>query len=323
MWTDSAMEPHGPRSIHRGSLVLTALTLTLLAALPALTGPFLYEDTHYTSLPVSFALTPRVLLNLTLAGSTSPFLQHLINLSLHVTCAGLFYLVASRWMRSWAAFVMSLVFLWHPLQAEAVYYIAGRGDLLAGIGVLGAVLAYQRIESEKLAIAVITLCGLCAMAAKDVSALGLIGLIPLCGWLKPHLNADRRVWVPSLIWGLSVALLVPFRVQLAPVSWMLAQTGQAWHLIRLMVFPIGQSIEAPVLPMWQGACGAIATVGMVLAVLTDWRRWPHVAFGVLWLFAAFLPRLVLDQLTLYPEPLHEHHAYVPLIGLLLSIGGAL
>lgn len=320
MWTDSTLEPHGSRSRDCVAVVSAAVALTLLTALPAITGPFLYEDVHYTQLPVSWALTPRVLLNLTLAGSTHPLLQHLINLALHLACAGLFWIVASRWMSERWAFGLSLVFLWHPLQAEAVYYIAGRGDLIAGLGVLGAVLAYQRLERERFAIGVMTLCGWIAMAAKDVSALGLIGLIPLCGWIYPRLNADRRVWLPSLIWGLSVALLVPFRVQLAPWSWMLAQTGQAMHLVRLMVLPIGQSIEAPPLPVWQGACSVIATVGMGFAVLSDWRRWPHVAFGVLWLLLAFLPRLMLDQLTLYPEPIHEHHAYVPLMGLLLSLG---
>ena len=55
----------------------------------------------------------------------------LVNLGLHVLCAGVLFAVARDWGRpereAWAA---GLLFLLHPLHGEPVNYISSRSDLL-------------------------------------------------------------------------------------------------------------------------------------------------------------------------------------------------
>jgi len=322
MWTDSAVGTIDARSTHSRTALLAAATLSLILAWPALTGPFVYEDTHYTQQPLTWTLTPRALLTWTLAGA-SPFPAHLGNLLLHLACVGVFYVLAVAWMRPLIAFAMTLVFLFHPLTSEAVYYVSGRGDLIAGLGVLGALACYTYGETTWKTVAGITACGLCAMAAKDASALCLIAVIPLCAWLSPVAPARSPLtsWLPPMVWVALGIFVLSLPLRLASWPWVCEQTGQAWHLIRLMVVPVGQSIEAPILPDWQGPIGIIAAVGLFLTALSDWKRAPMALFGVSFLIAAFLPRILIDQLTPFPEPMHEHHAYVPLIGFLLSVGG--
>jgi len=61
-----------------------------------------------------------------------PFLFHFHNLFLHIISAILLFLILERLLKKkWFSFLVSLLFLIHPLQTEAVTYIAGRGDPLS------------------------------------------------------------------------------------------------------------------------------------------------------------------------------------------------
>lgn len=304
--------------------LLAAGAVSVLIALPALTGPAVYEDGYYLYAARSFALAPRGLTFLSLAGS-APFLAHVGNLLLHLLCGLLLFTVAARWMSPVRALAVSLVFLWHPLQGEAVYYIAGRSELLAGLGIIGVLWAYQRMERAWLASVVMIGCGLWAFAAKEVSAVCLVAIVPLCGWRYPRSTPDYRVWLPSCVWVVlilwAVSVRVAFPIAFASGVWMVSQVGSVWHLLRLMVWPVGQSIETPAVPVWQGQAGILLTFVLMTVALKQARRWPSLAFAVCWLTVAFLPRMLLNQPMPYPEPVHEHHAYVPLMGLLLGMGG--
>ncbi|MEW6750768.1 MAG: tetratricopeptide repeat protein [Candidatus Latescibacterota bacterium] len=78
-------------------------------------------------------------------------LLRLVNLGLHVGCAGLVYLLARRLVASagagWAA---GLLMLLHPLHAEPVNYISARSDLLVTclyLGALGLLVARRHVSS--------------------------------------------------------------------------------------------------------------------------------------------------------------------------------
>ena len=66
-----------------------------------------------------------------------PLGYHLVNNLIHIANAILLFVVLKRlFKKEYLAFLVSLIFLIHPLQTEAVTYVAGRGDLLVALFML-------------------------------------------------------------------------------------------------------------------------------------------------------------------------------------------
>jgi tetratricopeptide (TPR) repeat protein len=73
---------------------------------------------------------------------------HLVNLALHGVVTAFVALFAAR-LAGWSAgLVAGLLFAAHPVHAEAVAQAVGLSDLLCGVGVLGALLAFARYRGE-------------------------------------------------------------------------------------------------------------------------------------------------------------------------------
>src|SRR3989344_8668129 len=82
-----------------------------------------------------------------LVGGTSPLGYHLVNNALHIANALMvFWLLFKLSGKRLVAFVTALFFLVHPLQTEAVTYIAGRGDPLNGFFMLLGLVWFVRAE---------------------------------------------------------------------------------------------------------------------------------------------------------------------------------
>jgi len=73
---------------------------------------------------------------------------HLVNLALHGVVAAFVALFAARLAGWGAGLVAGLLFAAHPVHAEAVAQAVGLSDLLCGVGVLGALLAFARFRGE-------------------------------------------------------------------------------------------------------------------------------------------------------------------------------
>ncbi len=87
---------------------------------------------------VSFALNRALL-------GAEPRGFHLVNALLHGLVSALVWVAARRASTHYgAAFIAGLLFAVHPVHSEAVANIAGRAELLAAAGVLGAWLAHAR-----------------------------------------------------------------------------------------------------------------------------------------------------------------------------------
>lgn len=68
---------------------------------------------------------------------TNPFTYHLFSNFIHIFNSLLIFLIFKKLFNKESfAFLVSLLFLIHPLQTEAVNYIAGRGDLLVALFML-------------------------------------------------------------------------------------------------------------------------------------------------------------------------------------------
>ena len=215
----------GGKSIPRGLLgivFIAALLLGFYLYLPALSGPFVFDD---FTLPYQRTIAEESLSTwITIAGvrpfliftywvnrklsGESPVGYHVLNLFIHVVNTVLVFLVLYRllqlagWVnakRTAAAVAGAAVFLVHPLQTESVSYIAGRSESLAALFVMLAYLVflYRRHEciSWRESVLVLVLLGV-GMTTKE-NAIGMAGVFILTDvfWPTPFsLRGVRNNW---------------------------------------------------------------------------------------------------------------------------------
>jgi hypothetical protein len=78
-----------------------------------------------------------------IAGAT-PLLYHVTNLLLFMGCGVLIFLLCRQWSgNAWIATALSLLFIVHPINTEAVAWVSARKDLLAGFFGLAAMLLWR------------------------------------------------------------------------------------------------------------------------------------------------------------------------------------
>ena len=316
--------------------------VTLLAYLPVRTAQFVYEDETYV-LPAQRALTagevfaPRGLTAVSfrlnaLWGGRDPSGYHAVNVFLHLLVGVGVYALAARWLQARYALLASALFLLHPIQTEAVAYVAGRAELLAALGTLGVVWAVTapRVTATHLGLALIG--AVVAIGGKDLGVTaGPLALLAL-GWFRWSGWSWRVLGVASvgvlaicvLAWAVaSVRMLHNPYVGQSPYhgfGYLCMQSWALWTLLRLVIWPVGFTIDHDLeLVSRVGAMGSLAA-GLI-AVGLAWhlrRRWPVVSFGVFWMVLALLPRFFVP----IPELLNEHQLYTPMIGIVLALSAS-
>jgi len=246
-----------------------------------------------------------------------PWGWHLTSLVLHLVNVGLLLAVAWLLLPPWPAIVAAGVFALHPLQAEAMAYVSARADLLAGCGVLLALLAASSGRTAGALVGVAF-----AALAKETAVVAWALVCLWAAWTYAPVSLKRwallsvvgagvvSVWIWDRIDGLSITLSPVL------VGEQLTATGR---LLLLIVVPYGFSIEhdwAGLAAIW-GPVALVVSGGLTAWALTDgwWgRHW--FAFGWLWTLICISPRLVVP---LY-EGLHQRHTYLWMIGWCLCAG---
>jgi protein O-mannosyl-transferase len=271
-------------------------------------GDLVQQKTYYR--PVAIA---SFMLDAARAGA-DPAAYHLTNIALHAAVTCLLLVLAIAWgAPPAAALAAALVFAVHPVNAQAVAWIAGRNDLLLALFGMLSLLAWT-----KGALAVHTVAFAIAVFSKETGFvfLGLALLhqhlvhgAPLRGAQKVAVAIDMAVivaWVmlrsralagmPSeLTWDTlrvmgtnAPQLLVHFRKMLIPI-WLNVAPGVLDRDLLLAAVPLI-------------ACG-IATARIAGALTT---------FAAAWVLLFLVPTLTVAGL-----PAYEHRTYVPLTGLLV------
>jgi len=223
-----------------------------------------------------------------------PWLFHLLNALWHGLAAVLVVLVVARWLPEPAALAAGLVFALHPVHVEAVAGIVGRAELLAAVGLLGAVVSARR-GWWPVAVA----CAAMAMFSKEhgvvvgvlvlvddwlrppgtrrypaglYAALGIVTVLFLALWANIGAAAAADVAAPFLGVGASerLALALPAVARAA----------------RVLLWPTELSADygPQVIPVRAGlSLAAVTGAGIVAGVLAlglGWyRRWPALSFA--------------------------------------------
>ena len=264
-----------------GLLFIGLLAFVLYA--PAINGAFVFDD---TSLPFEHVDRDRPL-TAWLAGvrpmlmfsywlnwkfwGDGPASYHVFNILVHAINTALVFLVLWRLLDlagwetrriRWTAALGSLIFLIHPLQTEAVSYVAGRSESLAMLLVLLAYSAYLWRRHESISwvesFVVLILFGL-ALATKE-NAICLAGLIVFTDlfWPQPFsMNGLRRNWrlyalmLPAAALGAGLVLRMLAGAPSAGFSlraytwyqYAFTQAGVIFSYIRMALLPVGLSVD--------------------------------------------------------------------------------
>lgn len=340
---------------------LSAAILALIAYFPALSGPFLFDDLSLPMMSHGVGINyqeflrrgVRALTNISLladrdmwATNTTPY--HVENFLLHLVNALLVYFVLKALLeragREGRGVVVSAgfgaaVFLLHPLQTEAVAYIASRSEVLSVFFSFSALLVYVRRKEVEVSwahtIVVLLLIGLGALSKETAVAMAGVLLLtdlyfhegsPLEGVVK-----NWRLYVPLLVGGVGGGLYV-YRLasregtagsslSFSPLDYLFTQFQVVWVYVRLFVAPYGQNLDhgfpiakAPGNALsWLGLLAIAAAVGAAIV----WRKkYPLASLGILTFFVLLTPT---SSILPIADPLVERRVYFASIGLLLIL----
>lgn len=307
--------------------------------LPALAGPFQFDDynviVHYTpvhSLAAWWQSLPglRPLLKLSYALnwtlSPAPFGFHLANLLLHLLNGALLH----AWLRSAlplpprVALLLTALWLLHPVQTEAVTYIAGRSVVLSTTFLLAGLLLLAR--RTRAAPWWAALCTALALAVRE-TAWVFPAAIALALWLQGLSARDcwRAVWPSLLVVGVAAAgfLQESHYRQLIGHSLGLREPGDqlraqvvAHGYLFAQLFTLAPNIDSDlrVPPAWTPALlvqalAWLAGMTLALVLVVRWRSW--LAGGVLWYGLLLLPT---NSLMPRVDLASERHLYLALLG---------
>ncbi len=271
---------------------------------------------------------------------------HATNVALHVLNTLLLALLLARVFRSWpAALIGSALFAVHPLQVEAVSFVAARTDLWATLFVLASTLAWlaARDAGPKRNVALAS-CGvfyLAACLAKESAILlpaVLLAWECLPGWLpEPAAGRSRTVTRGIAAWGaVFLALAIVRGLVLGAVLFggggvarqrplLLAEPGMALaglvRMLRLVLVPL------PLNTMYTREHLVLDAVSLVVAgVLVAVFAWAGTArfrrvglAAATWCVVFVLPTLFIPSLSATLAA--ERYLYLPLAGVALLSAG--
>ena len=165
---------------------------------PTQTGAGLYRPVTILSYAVDW----------TVSGGRPGWL-HFMNALWHGLATVLLVTLLARWLPTLGAAAAGLVFAWHPVHVEAVASLVGRAELLAAVGVLGAVVAARRRQW-----AVAVLCAALAMFSKEHGVIAGV-VILLDKWL---LDSDEPPY-PVAFWMALGIVTIGFVAAWFAVGW--------------------------------------------------------------------------------------------------------
>lgn len=285
------------------------------------------------------------LLNWSIAPN-DPFGFHLFNLLLHAANAGLvFFLarsVARRYAPAWGenaepfALAVALLFALHPLQSEAVTYIAGRSVSLAAFLYFAALLAYIGGETEhgvrwRLASPILFVC---AVAARE-TALTLPVALLLYEALTPNHAAWRAILKRQAAhWGILAALtavvltntnylyLLNYSFNLRSIaenfySQVHGMTHILSHLVLLNRLNIDPDLSIVTAPSPATLLLAALLFVPLIAAMFAARKNPLFGFGIFWFYLQLLPA---NSFIPRSDIANERHLYLSMAGLCIAAG---
>ncbi len=291
-------------------------------------GEFAQQKTYYRPVAiVSFMLD-------TARGGLNPRAYRVTNVVLHAAATCLLFALAMTWgAPPWAGLAAALVFAVHPVNVQAVAWIAGRNDLLVAVFGLISLMTFAALKG----CATKTGVGQPFRAAGHILAFALalfskeIGLfVPVIAVLHQWLvRRERLTRLQQVALGCDGVIVIVWAVLRAralagmPPEVSIHVLGVALANAPQLLVHAGKMLAPMRLNVAPGVDSAGIFAGAVAVLLFAWvsRRWlPRgvAIVAVCWVLMSLLPTLLVPAL-----PVYEHRAYVPLIGVLIALAAGL
>lgn len=157
-----------------------------------------------------------------------PFYFHFVQVALHITNSILLLYLLSKFFRTKVAFVLSLIFLVHPLNTESVSYIAALQDILFFFFGMWYLLLIERFDRKKWTLFIPYLFLLAGILSKETGML----FLPL-GLLYVYIFKKKLLIEHLLISG---ALFFGYLLMRVFVGGIIVQTTGEFVMMRLPFF---------------------------------------------------------------------------------------
>ncbi len=333
---------------------------------PAINAPFLFDDkylpfTHpgYKPLPLAAWLAgvrPTLMftfwLNYQLSGE-NPYSYHVVNIVLHFLNGVLVFLIVrrllgrfdlERWRREAISAFAGAVFLFHPVQSEAVAYVASRSENLSVFFFYAAfaVFLYRRREALGAAetLLVLLLFGAAVTTKEHTAVLPVLLLLTdyffYPGFSLAGVRRNWKLYVPIAVAGAGGLVFVlktlaesdtaGFGVEGLPwYNYFATQCKVIWIYLRMFVLPFGQNVDHdyPIVSSPLDPAALLGFAALVVAVTAAWlrrRERPLAAYGF---FVYLLLLAPTSSFVPIKDALVERRLYLPMIGLLILTAGLL
>lgn len=271
--------------------VVQHLTPSSIAAAFTRYDPELYIPLTFLSFQIDWLL-----------GNGAPWVFHLTNVVLHTINALLVaWLALLLTERRPVALLAGMLFLTHPINAEAVAWVSGRKDLLSSLFVLASVIAWihwrrgaakgWRTSVECFAL------GLLAKVSAIV-ALPLIVLVEWCEGRSRQRDLARALWPFGGLAALFVSIALGGKAaQLGLLTpWQLLLVGAENIALTLrhfvapaMLSPFYRHVGAVTLVSSAPSLAVVAA--LLIAVVALHRRVPLASFAIAWFLVCIAPSI--------------------------------
>ncbi len=278
-------------------------------------------------------------------GGLSPAGYHLFSLLLHIGTAFLVFLIAQRLMGPDPGILpplfAALLFAAHPIQTDAVSYASNRSDLLAAFFYLLAIRLFLKDRSAKTA-AACALSFVLALASKEIAATLPIILLLADYFLLSGKNwraVAQRKYLHLCLWAILIAFMAARAYYLGRIGFTGRNLEASWtalsyfrtqifvvaQYVRLLIIPIGQSLDHWILPVMNGSDprllkAAAFWAATAAAGATFFLRYPARRLWLLpaaWFFVTLAPTS--SFLPIF-DAMVERRLYLPGVGLFIAAG---
>jgi|GEM_PF-1478608 len=278
-------------------------------------------------------------------GGLNPLGYHAVNILCHLGCVLLLWRFVQKLSGDEVmALVVAALFAVHPVNTNAVTYIAGRADPLSFLFLLVSLLLLLEyrvrsgihVLSRMVYFTGSALSFVAAMFSRE-SAMVFPSLIFLCCFAFPLSTEGRtrRALGETAPFILLVGAFIVWRHMVLPQSYRVflpdlsMPAGPMWQIpfralatyFGLLVWPAHLHMERQVILSGAGSqvltmIGLLITVGLLWALGRTYRTQPLAFLGLCWFVAAVLPILAIPDLAMLAA---EHWLYVPSVGLYLAL----
>lgn len=264
----------------------------------------------------------------------NPFGYHLTNILLHAAVSLLVYLLTRRIAKSRvAALAAGILFVVHPVHAEAVTWISARCDLLAAFFMLFSYFTFTIfLEKGKKAILLVSLVAFFMSLLSKEMAITLPLLVFFHVWCFTEASWKKKLVWPAL-YGVAALPYLLIRILVLdiqswgshPLFWKICTgIGLVVSYTRLLLFPANLKVfyNVPIQKIFLSPDVLVPFLllsAIIATIIVSLKYDKRVFFCLLWIYVTLLP--VSGFVTLLsPALMAERYLYIPSVGFCMAGG---